>query len=126
MKRKINGDTVTVVTNTDETVLTITVSSAADTAKLVVSGNITHDAAPEFEDELMAVLTSGRDVIVDFSSLDSISAPALKALLTVQRLVDEKRYKFYIENITASVKKIFEQTGYIDLLDIRGVMGEET
>jgi len=117
--RKITGDTLAIVDNNGETVLTIQVTCTGDVTTVAVSGSITHDVAPDFEDELMSILTAGRDVAVDFTSLEHISAPVLKTLLAVQKLVDEKRYKFYIQNISDSVRKIFEETGFIDLLEIR-------
>jgi len=119
MKREINGDTISILNIDGNVVLTIKVTIDKTAVTIASTGSITHDAAPEFEDELMSVLTSGRDVVVDFSALEYISAPALNALLNVQKLVDDKRYKFYIQNISQPVKKIFEQTGFIDLLEIR-------
>jgi len=118
MKRKIDGDTISIVDNDDTIVLTIKITVEEAAVTIAAAGSITHDAAPEFEDELMSVLTSGRDVVVDFSALEYISAPALRALLSVQKLVDEKRYKFIIQNISKPVKDIFEQTGFIDLIEI--------
>ena len=124
MKREIKGDTLAVMDDRENIVLTIKVSTTEGTTRLIVSGSITHDAAPEFEDELMSILTS-RDktmkhkVVVDFSALEHISAPALQTLLTVQRLVDEDRFIFHIQNITGAVKDTFIQTGFIDLLEIR-------
>jgi len=119
MKRRINGDTLSVLDDSENTVLTIKVTKAEPVTTLSVSGGITHDAAPEFEDELMSVLTSGHNVVIDFSGLEYISAPALNALLSVQRLVDENRFKFHILNLSGAVKETFEQTGFIDLLEIR-------
>jgi len=119
MRRKIDGDTLHVVDGSDNAILTIKVKKADEITTLEVSGAITHDAAPEFEDELMSVLTSGHNVAVDFSDVEHMSAPALDALLTVQRLVDENRFKFYIQNISGAVKDTFEQTGFIELLEIR-------
>ena len=71
MTRKISGNTLAVTDDDDNTILSITVKPSDDTILLIVTGSITHDATPEFEDELMSVLTSGRSVIVDFSSLVS-------------------------------------------------------
>jgi len=119
MKRKISGDTLSVMDDNDNVVLTIKGTSAEKITKLVVTGNITHDVSPDFEDELMSILIAGHDVAVDFSMLDHISAPALKTLLTIQKLAEEKNFKFYINKISNSVKETFEQTGFIDLLDIR-------
>jgi len=119
MKRKISGDTLYVLDGSDNVVLSIKVSKAEKDATLSVSGSLTHDASPEFEDELMSVLTSGYRVAIDFSGLEYISAPALDVLLTVQRLVDENRFDFYLRNISGAVKETFEQTGFIDLLEIR-------
>jgi anti-sigma B factor antagonist len=121
MRRVIDGDTLCVVDDSDSAILTIKVTEASGEVTLEVSGAITHDAAPEFEDELMSVLTSGHNVAVDFSGLEHISAPALDALLTVQRLVDDNRYKFYVKNISGAVKEVFEQTGFIDMIEIRGI-----
>jgi anti-anti-sigma regulatory factor len=69
----------------------------------------------------MAVLSSGKSTVVavDFKELDNISAPALNALLQAQKFVEEKRYTFYIQNISEPVKEIFVQTGFIDLFEIR-------
>jgi len=121
LKRKIDGDSIFIVDENGSAILTIKVTTGENAVTIVVSGSITHDAAPDFEDELMSVLTSGRgDVIIDFSALEHISAPALRALLAVQKLVDDKRYQFYIKkNISDSVKVIFESTGFIDLIEIR-------
>ena len=119
MTRRIEGNTLIILDDKGNDVLTIKVIQADDVTMLVTSGSINHDVAPEFEDELMSILTSGCDVAVDFTALEHISAPALNALLSVQKLVDNKRYKFYIQNLSASVKKIFEDTGFIDLLEIR-------
>jgi len=118
MKRKIDGDTITVLDDYDNAVLTIKVTIEESAITIAAAGRMTHDAAPEFEDELMAILTSGRDVVVDFSELEHISAPALEALLSVQKLVDERRYKFSIKNISKPVEEIFKQTGFIDLIAI--------
>jgi len=118
LRREINGDTLSVVDESGNVVLTIKAMKSDQVTTLVVSGDITHDAAPEFEDELMSVLTSGYRVTADFSGLEYISAPALNALLTVQRLVDENRFEFHIRNISGTVKETFEQTGFIDLLEI--------
>jgi len=119
MKRVINGDTLSVVDDSNKVILTIKVKMAEPETTLEVSGSITHDATPEFEDELMSILTSGNSVAIDFSALKHISAPALNALLAVQRLVDDNRYKFCIRNLNGAVKDTFEQTGFIDLLEIR-------
>ena len=119
MKRRTENDTLIITNDYNETVLTLKVTREENITSIFATGRITHDAAPEFEDELMSILTTGCDVVVDFTSLDYISAPALSTLLSVQKLVDEKRYKFYIQNISESVRKIFEETGFIDLLEIR-------
>jgi len=118
MKRVINGNTLSVVDDSNTAILTIKVKTAEPEITLEVSGSITHDASPEFEDELMSILTTGNSVAVDFSALEHISAPALNALLAVQRLVDDNSYKFCIRNLTGAVKETFEQTGFIDLLEI--------
>ena len=120
MKRKIDGNKLSIQNADGSSILTIEVSVAEDKIMIMVSGSMTHDAAPEFEDELMAVLTSKRNTVfgVDFSELDHISAPGLKALLQAQKFVDEKGYKFYVQNLTESVKKIFTDTGFIDLINI--------
>jgi len=119
MRRKIEDDVLIILDDDGNYVLTIKISRVENITSIYATGSITHDAAPEFEDELMSILTTGCDVVVDFTSLDYISAPALSTLLSVQKLVDEKRYKFYIQNISESVRKIFEETGFIDLLEIR-------
>ena len=118
MKRKINGDLISVIDDSSNVILTIKVTIDETAVTIAAAGSITHDAAPDFEDELMSILTSKRDIVIDFSALEYISAPALQALLSVQKLVDDKRYKFYIQNLSDSVKSIFENTGFIDLIEI--------
>jgi len=103
----------------EKIVLSVTITTAEDITTLTVNGSITHDAAPEFDDELMAILTSGRSVAVDCLSLEYISAPALNALLDAQKYVEKKRRTFYVKNLTDAVKETFEKTGFIDLVDIR-------
>lgn len=118
MFRKIDGNILSIQDHENNVVLTIEVMSAEETAVLIVSGRMTHDAAPEFEDELMAVLTTKHKAIVDFSALEYISAPALNTLLSVQKLVEKNRFEFCLRNVTGAVKETFETTGFIDLIEI--------
>ena len=119
MTRKIDGNTLFILNNDNSVVLSLQTTPENILTTLKVSGSITHEAAPEFEDELMSILTSGSGVALDFTFLEYISASALDTLLTVQKLVDEKRYTFYIKGVSEAARASFKQTGFIDVIDIR-------
>ncbi len=119
MKRIITGNSLTIADNDNNSILKMTITVTDRQAHILVTGNLTHNAAPDFEDELMSILLAGYAVQVDLSSLEHISAPGLKALLTAQKLVDEKKCSFHIRGVSQPVQEIFANTGFIDLLDIR-------
>jgi len=85
-----------------------------------VSGDIKSEVAHEFEDELMAALTTGNPVVVDFAEVDYISSAGLRALLSAQQMVDElSKSKFCVRSLTKGVTDIFESNGFMDLIEIK-------
>ncbi|MDR3271298.1 MAG: STAS domain-containing protein [Peptococcaceae bacterium] len=119
MIRKVVDDTLYVLDSDGGVVLSIKETTGDGAMIFTVGGKMTNEAAPEFEDELMTVLTIGQRVVLDFSGLAYISAPGLNALLAAQRLTEETSGGFYVLNLTEPVREIFEHTGFIDLIDVR-------
>jgi anti-anti-sigma factor len=119
MRRSVEGTTLVLKDNNGGALLSITETLSSNKTMLVsLSGKITTEVTAEFEDEMISALTAGLVVIVDFAGVDYICARGLDALLSAQRIVETRKAKFSIRNLTNSVKTIFEDTGFIDLIAI--------
>jgi len=118
--RKIVGDTLLISDDTGASLLEINERIVNDDLVINVSGDIKSEIAHEFEDELLAALTTGNSVVVDLSSVNYISSAGLRALLSAQQMVDELgKSSFYIQNLTKNVIEIFRTNGFLDLVEIK-------
>lgn len=85
-----------------------------------ISGAIKSTVAHELEDELMAAVSFCRAISVNMSQVTFISGNALRSLLTVQRVADESNISLVIESPSDEVLAVFDESGFSDLLEIRG------
>lgn len=84
---------------------------------LAAEGALNTSEAPEFQKELLSVLNTHKDVILDFSEVPYICSAGLRALMAAQQFVDESEDKtFVIRNICAEVMDVFEITGFSNVL----------
>ena len=116
--RRINGDTLEIL-NGDELIISLAEKLVANEMHIDVSGEIKNEVAHEFEDELMAAFSVCGVVKVDLSKVTYIASLAMRALLSVQQIVDENdELSLVITKISPEVKEMFEAAGFLDILNI--------
>ncbi len=116
--RRMNGDTLEIL-NGDTVILSVCEKLADDEMHIEVSGEIKNEVAHEFEDELMAAFSVCNVVKLDLSQVTYIASLALRALLSVQQIIDENdASSLVITNLSAEVREAFETSGFLDILNV--------
>ena len=116
--RCMNGETLEIHSG-DTVVLAITEKPTDNEMHIFVEGEIKNEIAYEFEDELMASFTVRNVVKLDLSKVSYIASMAMRALLSVQQMIDENEdAALVITKISPEVKKEFEEHGFCDMLNI--------
>jgi len=80
-KRMVENDSLIILGENGETLLTICEIFKENTMFLMPKGSINMNVAPDFEDELTAAATVCSQIVVDFSGVDVISSAGIKHFL---------------------------------------------
>ncbi len=116
--RKMNANTLEVYTD-DVLVFSMLEKKEGDFILVTVSGEINNEVAHEFEDEIMALISVFDKVKIDLGNVTYIASLAMKALLSIQQIIDEKETsEFVLTNLSENVKDNFELSGLLDILCI--------
>lgn len=116
--RRINGDTLEIL-NGEEIVISISEKMVDGQMHITVSGEIKNEVAHEFEDELMAAFSVCNVVKLDLSKVSYIASIAMRALLSVQQIIDENEAAaLVITGVSKQVKETFDASGFLDILNI--------
>lgn len=116
--RRMNANTLEVYT---DNVLVLSMLEKKENGFIVVevSGDINNEVAHEFEDEIMALISVFDKVKIDMGNVTYIASLAMKALLSVQQIIDEKENsEFVLTNLSENVRENFELSGLSDVLYI--------
>lgn len=117
-ERKMNGDCLEIHSN-GKLALALQEQLVEDVMHINVSGEIRNDVAHDFEDELMAVFSVCDKVKLDLGNVTYMASLAMRALLSVQQLIDENdTATLVISNLSSQVKEMFESSGFIEILNI--------
>ena len=118
MERKIVGDSILFCVD-GKTVLTLKEYEKDGSVVLQPDGELRSDFVHDFQDELIAFVTVGVNVVVDMGKVSYLSSTAQNAFLTAQRKMDAlKKGKLTLCNLTDAVYHEFESTGLSELLRI--------
>ena len=116
--RRMNGNTLELLEG-DTVIASLDEALVDGDMHIVVTGEIKNEVAHEFEDELMAAFSVCNVVKLDLSKVTYIASIALRALLSVQQIIDEnEKAALIITNMSSEVKDIFEPLGFLDILAI--------
>lgn len=116
--RRMNGDTLEILDG-ENVIMSLSEKLIDNEMHIAVSGEIKNEVAHGFEDELMAAFSVCNVVKVDMSKVTYIASIAMRALLSVQQIIDENdNASLVITSISPEVKEVFETSGFIDILDI--------
>lgn len=85
--------------------------------KVSVSGRLDTTTAPELEKALEGEFVNLTSLEIDFSNLEYISSAGLRVILSCQKIMNNQG-KMVIKNSSASVKEIFDLTGFSEIITI--------
>jgi anti-sigma B factor antagonist len=86
-----------------------------DVSILEPFGRLDSKTAPEFGDQLMALVQAGRSaIVVDLKNIIYISSAGFRVLLIANRATAEKKGKLALCGITGEVRRLFEIGAFLD------------
>ena len=116
--RRMNGDTLEIL-NGDNIVISVSEKLVDNEMVIAVTGELKNEVAHEFEDEIMAAFSVCNTVKLDLSKVTYIASIAMRALLSVQQIIDENdSFSLIITKLSLPVKEMFEASGFFDILNI--------
>lgn len=116
--RRMNGEELEILSG-NTVVLSIREELNEGIMTISLNGEIRNEVAHEFEDEVMAAFSVCENVRIDLEKVGYIASMAMKALLSVQQMIDEnENASLVIVRLSPAVKEKFEKSGFVDILNI--------
>ena len=113
--RRMNGDTLEILDG-NNIIISLSEKLVDGAMHIVVSGEIKNEVAHEFEDELMAAFSVCNVVLLDLAKVTYIASIAMRALLSVQQIIDENdNASLVITHLSPEVKEAFDASGFLDI-----------
>ena len=84
---------------------------------LIVSGRLDTQTAPEFENELDAVLPGIKELTFDMTNLEYVSSAGLRVILKAQKAMNAQG-SMKLTGVNDSIMEVFDITGFLDILTI--------
>ena len=98
------------------------ISTLTDGPRLtvIVEGRMDNNTASGFDESVRSALRRDgiTEVILDFSSLTYLSSMGLRSLLTLQRLMDQKKMHLTLRNGCSDIMEILNMTGFSHIFEI--------
>ena len=102
-----------------ETIVTIRETVEDNVVRVQVTGSLRSDTEHYFQDELIALSTVGKDIVVDCQGIQYMANACQIALLTVQQRMDSmNRASLTLCNVPQNIYADFEKTNLHELLMI--------
>ena len=83
---------------------------------ICLEGRLDANAAPELEKEIENI-ENIENIVLDLSELEYISSAGLRIILILQKTMNSQG-SLIIKNANDEVKRVFEVTGFLDILTI--------
>ena len=96
----------------------ITTQKNGKTLLVVPEGRIDTQTAPEFEQKLSEELGDATELQIDLGQVNYISSAGLRVLLAYTQEMDERGGTIKAINVNDIVRKIFDLTGFLDILTV--------
>lgn len=114
-----------VIVEDGQEILTVKEEIDEEKIMLYISGEMKKSALHNIEDELTALATLKRPIIIDMSKVTHLSGSVTDIFLQIQKNIDLKKNenvhcKEYLKILKPckEVSEVFEKNGFFDLLDI--------
>jgi anti-anti-sigma factor len=116
LRREITDDSIALFSG-DNKILWIKESMENNEVQIQLGGQLISESAHEILDELMALVSVGVEIVVDFSDVQYISAACMKVFLEVQIKIDQVgKGNLKMIQLPANIADEFERTGTSELL----------
>ena len=103
----------------EEKVLVATIEEGEELF-LKIEGAIKTLVAPCLDEVIKDIMAENSGFVIDFSGVTYIASAGLRVLLNMQQDIDEnEKPEVFIIDLSDSVREVFEQTGFINILSIR-------
>ena len=103
----------------NETVLEAVLQEDGGKTVLKIEGAVKTLVAPCLDEVIKETMAQGNEFVIDFSGVSYIASAGLRVLLNMQQEIDENDGpEAVIVNVSESVREVFEQTGFINVLNI--------
>ncbi len=119
LSRRVNGNSLEIIENSTRVILDIIEETTENTLVFRIKGALRNDLVYEFEDELSAAVSVGKNLELDFSEVNYIASSSLKTLLRIQQKLDSSEYgnEMKISNVPEDIVRVFKEAGLSDLLN---------
>ena len=87
------------------------------TLTVSLEGRLDTTTSPQLETLLNAELDGVTELVFDFAKLDYLSSAGLRVVLSAQKRMN-KQGAMKLRNVNATVKEVFEITGFADFLTV--------
>ena len=88
-----------------------------ESAKMIVSGRLDTQTAPELEKEIDGIIANLKELVLDMAGLEYVSSAGLRVILKAQKIMNTKGSMKLI-GVNDSIMEIFDITGFLDILTI--------
>lgn len=98
--------------------MNIRVRSRQDTLMVRVDGHLTESAAAELLEQLhQELLPQPRDIVLDLSGVESMSASALPYVFRIQKVAAGRDSRLFLSGRSAAVQRLLEKTQVLSALE---------
>ena len=115
--KKIEGDTI-VIYEGDQKDFWIQETVGETNMKAFLGGRLKSVYVHDFSDEMLAFVSIGMNLILDFSAVSYMSFSFMRALLSIQQEIEKKDAELKLIRLPEHIYGEFEKTGFSELLDL--------
>ncbi len=81
-------------------------------------GRLDTATSPVLEKEVREHLDGVRSIIMDFEHVEYISSGGLRALLTIEKLIEEQDGDMRLLHVNENIMEIFELVGFMEVITV--------
>ena len=88
------------------------------TLNVLPEGRLDTATSPVLEKEVLEQLDGVQHIIMDFAHVEYISSGGLRALLTIEKLIEERDGDMRLFHVNENIMEIFELVGFTDVITV--------
>ena len=81
-------------------------------------GRLDTATSPVLEKEVREQLDGVQHIIMNFERVEYISSGGLRALLTIEKLIEERDGEMHLLHVNENIMEIFELVGFTDVITV--------